>query len=93
MWEEREERSIMTEEMDKPLKESEVGPTSIDVTDEQTSIGEVPLAELQEEKVQEQNREIEQAQEESRIGKRKQKRRRAITYLLHISIHTKTKAD
>lgn len=86
MWEEkeeREERSIMTEEMDKPLEESGVGPTSIGVTDEQTSIGEVPLAELQEGKVQEQNREIEQAQEESRIGKRKQKRR-ITSYLSNI---------
>jgi archaellum component FlaC len=84
MWGEREERSIMTEEMDKPLEESGVGPTSIDVTDEQTSIGEVPLAELQEGKVQEQNREIEQTQEESRIGKRKQKRR-ITSYLSNIS--------
>jgi hypothetical protein len=36
--EEVEEGSILTEQMDKPLEESEVGPTSIDVTDEPVSI-------------------------------------------------------
>lgn len=80
MWEEREERSIMTEEMDKPLKESEVGPTSIDVTDEQISAGEVPVAKRQEEKAQEQNRGIEQVEEESRSSKSKQKSADTVEY-------------
>jgi hypothetical protein len=84
-----EEGSVMTEEIDRPLVESKVGPTSIDVTDEQVSTGptsidvtdkqasmeEIPPAEQQEEKVQEQNKQIEQAQEESKISKRKQKMR------------------
>jgi hypothetical protein len=39
MTEEGEEGTIVTEQMDKPLEESEVGPTSIDVTDERISIG------------------------------------------------------
>lgn len=84
MSEDREEGLIMVEEMDKPLEETAVGPTSLDVTDEQISIGEVPLSELQEEKVQEQNKEVEQAQEEARISKRKQKRR-ITSYLSNIS--------
>jgi hypothetical protein len=84
MSEDREEGLIMMEEMDKPLEETGVGPTSIDVTDEQISVGEVPLSELQEEKVQEQNKEVEQAQEEARISKRKQKRR-ITSYLSNIS--------
>jgi hypothetical protein len=84
MSEDREEGLIMMKEMDKPLEETRVGPTSLDVTDEQISIGEVPLSELQEEKVQEQNKEVEQAQEEARISKRKQKRR-ITSYLSNIS--------
>lgn len=84
MSEDREEGLIMMEEMDKPLEETGVGPTSLDVTDEQISIGEVPLSELQEGKVQEQNKEVEQAQEEARISKRKQKRR-ITSYLSNIS--------
>jgi hypothetical protein len=84
MSEDREEGLIMMEEMDKPLEETGAGPTSLDVTDEQISIGEVPLSELQEEKVQEQNKEVEQAQEEARISKRKQKRR-ITSYLSNIS--------
>jgi hypothetical protein len=84
MSEDREEGLIMMEEMDKPLEETGVGPTSLDVTDEQISIGEAPLSELQEEKVQEQNKEVEQAQEEARISKRKQKRR-ITSYLSNIS--------
>jgi len=84
MWEEREEGSIMTEEVDKPLEESEVGPTSIDVTDEQLSTVETPPTEQQEEKVQEQNKQIEQAQEESKISKSKQKKR-ITSYLSNIS--------
>jgi chromosome segregation ATPase len=91
-----EEESIMTEEIDSLLGESEVeptsidvtdepvsiGPTSIDVTDEQTSIVEMPPTE--EEKVQEQNKQIEQIQEEFKISKRKQKRR-ITSYLSNIS--------
>ena len=91
-----EEESIMTEEIDSPLGESEVeptsidvtdepvsiGPTSIDVTDEQTSIVEMPPTE--EEKVQEQNKQIEQIQEKFKISKRKQKRR-ITSYLSNIS--------
>src|SRR5687768_13498710 len=84
MSEDREEGLIMMEEREKPLEETGVGPTSLDVTDEQISIGEVPLSELQEEKVQEQNKEVEQAQEEARISKRKQKRR-ITSYLSNIS--------
>lgn len=84
MSEDREEGLIMMEEVDKPLEEMGVGPTSLDVTDEQISIGEVPPSELQEEKVQEQNKEVEQAQEEARISKRKQKRR-ITSYLSNIS--------
>ena len=38
MSEDREEGLIMMEEMDKPLEETGVGPTSLDVTDEQISI-------------------------------------------------------
>ena len=51
MFEEGEEGSIITEEVaDKPLEEREVGPTSIDVTDERIStIGAPPPAEQQEE--------------------------------------------
>ena len=94
MSEEGEEGFIITEDMSKPLVESEIGPTSLDVTDDRVSIGptsidvtdeqasilETPPAEQQEEKVQEQNKQIEQAQEESKIIKRKQKRR--MTYHL-----------
>jgi chemotaxis protein histidine kinase CheA len=94
MSEEGEEGSIITEDMSKTLVESEIGPTSLDVTDDRVSIGptsidvtdeqasilETPPAEQQEEKVQEQNKQIEQAQEESQIIKRKQKRR--MTYYL-----------
>ena len=83
MSEEGNEGSLMTAETGKPLEGRGVGPTSINVIDEQTSIGEVPLAELQEE-VQEQNKVIEQVQEESRISKKKQKRR-ITSYLSNIS--------
>jgi len=74
--------SIMTVGIDRPLEEIDVGPTSIDVTDDRVSIGptsidvtdeqasilETPPAEQQEEKVQEQNKQIEQAQEEFKIS-------------------------
>ena len=85
MFEEGEEGSIMTEEIaDKPLEDREVGPTSIDVTDERIStIGAPPAAEQQEE-VQEQNKQIERAQEESKTSKIKQKRR-ITSYLSNIS--------
>jgi myosin heavy subunit len=91
-----EEESIMTEEIDSPLGESEVGPTSIDVTDEPVSIGPtsidvtdeqtsiVEMPPTEEEKVQEQNKQIEQIQEEFKISKRKQKRR-ITSYLSNIS--------
>ena len=98
MLEEGEEGFIMTEDMSRPLEEREVGPTSIDVTDDQISIGptsidvtdeqasilETPPVEQQEEKVQEQNKQIEQAQEESKISERK-KKRRITSYLSNIS--------
>ena len=91
-----EEESIMTEEIDSPLGESEVGPTSIDVTDEPVSIGPtsidvtdeqtsiVEMPPTEEEKVQEQNKQIEQIQEKFKISKRKQKRR-ITSYLSNIS--------
>jgi hypothetical protein len=53
-----------------------IGPNSIDVTDEQASIVETPPIE---EEVQEQNKQIEEVQVESKISKRKQKKR--ITFL------------
>ena len=97
MWKEGEEGFIITEKMDEPSEEIEVGPTSIDVTDERISIGptsidvtdeqpstvEAPSAEQQEE-LQEQNKQIEQSQEKSRISKNKQKRR-ITSYLSNIS--------
>ena len=43
MTEEGEEGTIVTEHMDKPLEENEVGPTSIDVTDERISIGQIMI--------------------------------------------------
>jgi myosin heavy subunit len=91
-----EEEFIMTKEIDSPLGESEVGPTSIDVTDEPVSIGPtsidvtdeqtsiVEMPPTEEEKVQEQNKQIEQIQEEFKISKRKQKRR-ITSYLSNIS--------
>jgi|GEM_PF-734697 len=99
MSEEAEEGSIITEDMRKPLEKREIGPTSLDVTDDRVSIGptsidvtdeqalilETPPAEQREEKVQEeQNKQIEQSQEKSRIGKNQQKRR-IISYLSNMS--------
>jgi chromosome segregation ATPase len=89
---------LMTEEIERPLEESQVGPTSIDVTDEPVSIGptsidvtdeqastvETPPAEQQEKEVQELNKQIKQVQEESKVSKRKQERR-ITTYLSNIS--------
>ena len=68
--------------MDRLFEESEGGPTSIDVTDNQNLIGEVSHAKPREEK--EQNRTIEHVYEESRISKSKHKRR-ITSYLSNIS--------
>ena len=102
MWEEREERSIMNYEVDetnKPLEESEIGPTSIDVTDERISIGptsldvrdqlnlpeeEIPSIEPQQEEPQEEKRRIEQVPLGPRTSRGKQKRRRITSYLSQI---------
>jgi hypothetical protein len=83
MWEEGEEESIINEKTDELGEEIEVGPTSIDVTDEQPSTVEAPPIAEQQEEVQEQNKQIE-AQEESEISKRK-KKRRMTSYLSNIS--------
>ena len=85
--EEREEGPIVIGEMDTQSEEKEGATASIDVIDKQISIGEVPATVPidQEEKPQEQNIEIEQVQEESGVSKRKQKRRRATSYLSEIS--------
>src|SRR5918996_3393980 len=99
MLEESEEGPIMTEEViNKSLEEREIGPTSIDVTNESVSIGptsidvtdvqppatEIPSVEQQEEKVQEQNRQMGKVLDESKINKRKQKRK-VTSYLSSIS--------
>jgi hypothetical protein len=98
MSEEGEEGSIITEDMRKPLEKREIGPTSLDVTDDRVSIGPTSIdvtneqaliletlpAEQREEKVQEQNKQIEQSQEKSRISKNQQKRR-ITSYLSNIS--------
>ena len=97
MTEEGEEGIIVTEQMDNQLEESEVGPTSIDVTDERISIGPTSIdvtdeqsstvetpPEEQREEVQEQNKQVELAKEESKIRKNKQKRR-ITSYLSNIS--------
>ena len=80
MSEEKEEVSIATEREEREGG----GPTSIDVIDNQISIGNASFAEPQGEKVQDQNRGIERVQEESRSSKRKQKRR-ITSYLSNIS--------
>lgn len=94
-----EEGSNMIEEMDNPLEEDNVGPTSIDVTDEQISIGptsidvtdaqplivETPPEEPQEVRGLKESIETEQVQEQSRINKGRQKRRRITSYLSDIS--------
>jgi chromosome segregation ATPase len=86
MSEEREEEGPTTiEEMNTQSEErEEEGPTTIDMTDKQISIQEAPIIVPQEEKLQEQNKEIEQVQEESKISKSKQKRR-ITSYLSNIS--------
>ena len=90
MSEEREEGPITTEGLDGSFEEREIGPTSIDVTDEapdvtdeQPSAVEIPPEEQQEE-VQEQNKQVGRAQVESKISKNKQKRR-ITSYLSNIS--------
>lgn len=58
-----EEGTIVTKQMDEPLEEREGGPSSIDVTCEQLLTVEAPTAKQE---VQDQNKQIEQAQEESK---------------------------
>jgi hypothetical protein len=70
----------MTEE-----REEEQEPTSPSLTENQIFVEETPTIAPQEENLQEQNKIIEESQEKSRISKKRQKRRRAITYLSHIS--------
>ena len=65
-------------------KRDSTGPTSIDVMDSRDTIREKSIMELEEEKVQDQNKEIDQVQEKSRISKGKQKRR-ITSYLSNIS--------
>lgn len=77
MSEEKEEVSIATEREEREGG----GPTSIDVIDNQVSIGDVSFAEPQGEKVQDQNRGIERVHEESRSSKK----RRITSYLSNIS--------
>ena len=85
MSEEKEEEPLTTGEMDKPFEERGDGPTSIDVTDKQISIGEVPTAVPQKEIVQEEKpQELEQTQVEPRVRKREPKRR-ITSYLSNIS--------
>lgn len=70
----------MTEE-----REEEEEPTSPSLTENQIFVEETPTIAPQEENLQEQNKIIEESQEKFRISKKRQKRRRAITYLSHIS--------
>ena len=77
MSEEKEEVSIATEREEREGG----GPTSMDVIDNQISIGDVSFAEPQGEKVQDQNRGIERVHEESRSSKK----RRITSYLSNIS--------
>jgi hypothetical protein len=62
----------MTEEREEEL-------TSPSLTENQTFVEEMPAIAPQEENLQEQNKIIEESQEKSRISKKRQKRRRAIT--------------
>jgi len=73
MAEEREEESTSSEVAENPIF---VEQTPVIVPQEQN---------LQEENLQEQDKEIKESQEKSDMGKKRQKRRRAITYLSHIS--------
>ena len=65
-------------------EEREEEPTSPSLTENQF-VEETPAIEPQEENLQVQNKIIVESQEKSRISKKRQKRRRAITYLSHIS--------
>ena len=65
-------------------EEREEGPTSPSLTENQF-VEETPVIAPQEENLQAQNKIIVESQEKSRISKKRQKRRRAITYLSHIS--------
>lgn len=66
-------------------EEREEEPTSPSLTENQIFVEETHSIAPQEENLQEQNKIIEELQEKSRISKKRQKRRRAITYLSHIS--------
>jgi len=65
-------------------EEREEEPTSPSLTENQF-VEETPAIAPQEENLQVQNKIIVESQEKSRISKKRQKRRRAITYLSHIS--------
>ena len=65
-------------------EEREEEPTSPSLTENQI-VEETPAIAPQEENLQVQNKIIVESQEKSRISKKRQKRRRAITYLSHIS--------
>ena len=65
-------------------EEREEEPTSPSLTESQF-VEETPAIAPQEENLQVQNKIIVESQEKSRISKKRQKRRRAITYLSHIS--------
>ena len=66
-------------------EEWEEEPTSPSLTENQIFVDETSTIAPQEENLQEQNKIMEESQEKSRISKKRQKRRRAITYLSHIS--------
>lgn len=66
-------------------EEREEEPTSPSLTENQIFVEETPAIAPQEENLKEQNKIIGESQEKSRISKKRQKRRRAITYLSHIS--------
>lgn len=66
-------------------EEREEEPTSPSLTENQIFVEETHVIAPQEENLQEQNKIIVESQEKSRISKKRQKRRRAITYLSHIS--------
>jgi hypothetical protein len=71
-------------------EEREEESTSPAIAEDQIFVEETPAIipqeqNLQEENLQEENKEIEESQEKTRIIKKRQKRRRAVTYLSHIS--------
>jgi hypothetical protein len=81
---EKEEGPISTVKIEGQSGEREEGTTSTDVTDKQILIGEEPAI-VSQEKLQEQDRGIEQVQEKPIISKGKPKRRRITSYLSNIS--------